>query len=378
MEEQIKTSKFWNAIDNIDRHLYGRKMKNFLIGSILVLAVAPFLDYFLEVPYDRLTFYSTLFFFIYTLILVLAWLSVWRDENGKWTLSYALTCGKDRIVTYYKISKNTASATRTTSTNEILYKVGTYSVLIAIGWKSLQNLSVFIRKPIEALTHTRRGGFRDFETMTKHWTTAIFFIGLAILIYLYYSNPKILQRIKLDLIRLFGRKNSDEEYDNVIITSSENSLVISSANEQEMSLLMSSKSGLFYEFTEAIKNWKPKNCITEKQYQNSLLLYLSTTSLASSDIESEKPIGGNLRGTKGRADIVINNHILIEMKRDSSAGAIQRAQGQISNYSNMWRNRGPVVLLLCNHDFEHAKLAYTPTMIDLNKLERPVLTIVAQ
>jgi len=66
------------------------------------------------------------------------------------------------------------------------------------------------------------------------------------------------------------------------------------------------------------------------------------------------------------------------MKRDSSAGAIQRAKGQILQYSDIWRNRGPVILLLCNYDYSHAKLSYTSTMVDLNKLERPVLTIVAE
>jgi hypothetical protein len=374
---QPKISKFWDTIDNIDRALYGRKMKNFLIGSLLVLAAAPILDWFLEVPHDRLTFYSTLFFLIYTLILILAWLSAWRDENGNWTLSYALKCGQARIITSYKIFKNTAATTKTTSINEILYNVGSYAIVIAVAWKSLQNLSVFIRKPIESLTHTRRMGLRNFELTTKHWTTAIFIIGLAILCYLYYSNPKILERIKKDLKQLFGRKTfSGGAYSDTIIIQQEHGLVINSRNESEMSMVTKNKSNLFSDFASAINSWNPKNCRLEYEYQNDLLIHLSTV-LPKANIKTEYPIGYKELGNKGRADIIIDDTILIEMKRDSSASAVQRAKGQILQYSEIWKNRGPVILLLCNHEHKHAKLSYNSTMLDLHQLNRPALTIVA-
>jgi hypothetical protein len=92
----------------------------------------------------------------------------------------------------------------------------------------------------------------------------------------------------------------------------------------------------------------------------------------------EYPIGSSSLANRGRADMVINNTILIEMKRDGSAGAIQRAKGQVQTYSDIWKGKGPVILLLCDYDFEHARLAYSPTMNDLAILQRPVMTIVAK
>jgi hypothetical protein len=100
--------------------------------------------------------------------------------------------------------------------------------------------------------------------------------------------------------------------------------------------------------------------------------------LPDATVELEYPIGDSSIGNKGRADIVINHTILIEMKNDSSASAIQRAKGQIYQYSEIWNHKGPVVLILCDYDYEHARLSFTPTMNDLVKLNRPVMTIVAK
>ena len=66
------------------------------------------------------------------------------------------------------------------------------------------------------------------------------------------------------------------------------------------------------------------------------------------------------------------------MKRDSSAGAIQRAKGQIFQYSEYWHEKGPVILVLCDFDYEKAKLAFSSTMENLMTLQRPALVFVAR
>lgn len=148
MDNEIQRSKFFDFIDNIDRYLYGRKMKNFILGSLCVLVIAPLLDEFLEIPDDRLTHLSTFFFFIYVLIIFLAWISAWRDDNGAWTLKRA----KSRIMTYIEAIKDTATETKTNSKDETLYKLGWGLFFFSIGWKACQNLSIFIRKPYESIT----------------------------------------------------------------------------------------------------------------------------------------------------------------------------------------------------------------------------------
>jgi len=375
IEQKDNRSKFFDTIDNIDRYLYGRKMKNFILGSIMVLVIAPLLDEILEIPYDRLTYLTTFIFFLYTVIIILAWVSAWRDDEGKWTWQ----CARDRIITYYKTFRDTAATTRTNSRDENLYKIGWWLFFGAIGWKGLQNISVFVRKPFEKLTHTYIMRLRHFEKTTNHWYWVAMLAGIGIMYYLYRSNPLILQRIKKDLRQFFGRNNTHFNGDlmriNVI---DEDKLVLNSGYEEHMQVLVSNNTSiLFHNFANAIKNWNPGNCHYEYEFQNKLYRHLRK-SLPDADIELEYPIGNAAQGNKGRADIVINDTILIEMKRDSSAGAVQRAKGQILQYSDIWKNRGPVILLLCNYDYSHAKLSYTSTMVDLNRLKRPVMTIVTE
>lgn len=370
MEAISNSSKFFNAIDNVDRYLYGRKMKNFILGSIFVLLLSPILDELLEVPQDRLTYLTTLVFFLYVLIIFLAWISAWRDDEGKWTWQRA----KSRLIMYYKISKDTAIETKTNSKDELLYKCGWGLFFGAICWKAVQNLSVFIRKPLESIFGGRMVKFRNFERITSHWYWVALLVGIGIMIYLFRSNPKILERIKKDLRQLFSSKQS---YQNASIKIDEDMLVVHTTHDEHIQAISaSSKSVLFNDFALAMQKWKPDIFHYEYEYQDDLYRHLKKL-IPDASIELEYPIGNKAHGNKGRADIVINDTILIEMKHNSNADAVQRAKGQMHQYSTIWNNRGPVILLLCNHDYEHAKLSYTSTMIDLTKLERPVLTIVA-
>jgi hypothetical protein len=375
MSTQSNTSRFFNTIDNVDRHLYGRKMKNFIQGSILVLIAAPILDWFLEVPHDRLTFYSTLVFFGYVTIIFLAWISAWRDDAGSWTWQRA----KSRLLMYYEVLKDTAAETKTTSKDEFLYKAGWILFFGSIGWKACQNLSVFIRKPMEAVLHTRIVRLRKFEYFTNHWYWVVLLIGVGIMSYLYRTNPQILQRIKKDLRQLFtSKKFHAGSMDGELIKIDAEKLIVNSKQADHIDAIKTANTdSLFNGFVSAMNKWTPGTSLHyEYQFQDALYRHLKKN-MPNSSVELEYPIGEKALGNKGRADIVIDETILIEMKRDSSAGAVQRAKGQILQYSDIWRNRGPVVLLLCKYDFDHAKVSFSSTMVDLKKLDRPVLTMVA-
>lgn len=371
-------TKLFDTVDNIDRKLYGRRMKFFIWGCLLVLILAPLFDELLGVRYDRLTFYSTLLFFIFLVVLVLAFVGSWRDDTGNWSLPRA----KSRLQTYYETLKDTVETTRTTSQDENLFTLGQFLFFGGIAWKALQNISVFIRKPIEGLFSTRFSSLRKFEVFTNHYYWIPIIIGLGVIFYLYKKNPQILERIKNELRQLFGW-GSDEQtkYSNEIVRveiKPTNELVINAKTEQQINSIKSaSNSTLFNDFATALQNWNPRGAYYEYEYQDRLYRHLRKN-MPDATVELEYPIGDSSLGNKGRADIVVNDTILIEMKRDSSAGAVQRAKGQIHQYSEIWNNRGPVVLLLCDYDYEHARLSFNPTMVDLAKLNRPVMTIVAK
>ena len=370
-------TKLFDAVDTVDRKFYGRRMKLFFWGCILVLIVAPLLDELIGVQLDRITYFSTLLFFIFVLVVVLAFVGAWRDDTGNWTWHRA----KSRLQTYYETSKDQIQTTKTNSQDENLYKFGQYLFFGGIAWKAFQNLSVFVRKPIESLFSTRLTSFRNFERFTNHYYWIVILLGVAVIAYLYKRNPQIVERIKNELRQLFGTDSSDTKYKLEVVKISQNTntdLVINPKRTEHIeATISSSNSVLFTDFVTAIQNWNPRQADYEYEYQDRLYRHLRKH-LPYANIQMEYPIGENYVGSRGRADIVVNDTILIEMKRDSSAGAIQRAKGQISQYSEIWKGKGPVILLLCDYDFEKARVAFTQTMNDLAQLKRPVLTIVAR
>jgi hypothetical protein len=377
---QTKTAmtKLFDTVDNIDRKLYGRRMKFFIRGCLFVLILAPLLDELLGIRDDKITFYSTLVFFIFLVVLVLAFVGSWRDDTGNWSLQRA----KSRLLTYYETFKDTVETTKTTSQDENLFTLGQFLFFGGIAWKAFQNISVFVRKPIEGLFSTRFTSLRKFEIFTNHYYWIPIIIGLGVIFYLYKKNPQILERIKNELRQLFGWGSDEQtkyskDFLKVEIKPT-NELVINAKIEQQINSIKSvSNSTLFNDFVTALQNWNPRGAYYEYEYQDRLYKHLRKN-LPDATVELEYPIGDSSSGNKGRADIVINDTILIEMKRDSSAGAVQRAKGQIHQYSEIWNNKGPVVLLLCDYEYEHARLSFTPTMTDLVKLNRPVMTIVVK
>jgi len=374
---QTKTAitKLLDAVDIIDRKIYGRKMKLFVWGCVLVLVVAPLLDIGLEVPHHRLTYFSTLAFLFFLLLLILAFVGSWRDDTGNWTWARA----KSRLRTYYEITKDRFEATRTNPRDENFYRVALSLLFIAIAWKALQNLSVFVRKPLETIFHAEMNGLRDFETLTLYCFWLPLIGGMGTMAYLYRQNPQILIRIQGELRQLFGWgiANKYAGYSSFTKLRSEDYLVIHAKRDEHVATVRSANtSQLFNDFVTALQNWNPRNAQNEYQFQDRLYRHLRKW-IPEATVAMECPIGDRSLPNKGRADMVINDSILIEMKRDSSAGAIQRAKGQMSQYTEIWKEKGPVILLLCNYDYEHARLAFTSTMVDLAKLKRPAMTIVA-
>jgi hypothetical protein len=376
---QTKTliTQLFNKADSIDRKLYGKRMKIFIIGCFVVLLGAPLVDYFLNTD-DLITFTATFILLIFILVLVFSFIGSWRDDSGNVTWNRT----KSRLKTYYEIFNDTVANTRTSSQAEFLYKFGQYLFFGGIGWATFKNLSLFVRKLFWYSLGIKIGPLMTFEKFTSQYYYVPILSGIGIIIYLYNKNPLIFERIKLELRQFVGNSNSkDTKYKTEIVTITSNptiDLVVNPKEGQQFnSVTALSNSLLFNDFALAIKNWNPRDSYYEYEYQDKLLRHLRKA-LPDASIDSEYPIGEKQLGTKGRADIVINDTILIEMKRDSSAGAIQRAKGQIAQYAEAWNNKGPVILLLCDYSLEHAKNAYFSTMQDQMKLGRPVLTILAK
>ena len=89
--------------------------------------------------------------------------------------------------------------------------------------------------------------------------------------------------------------------------------------------------------TSLFSKWRPRNCKTEKAYENSLNSFLHKE-LEDHQITKQYGIG------RSRADLVIDDRLLIEIKYNLNTSAkYQRLLGQLAEYKE-WDGR--VVLLL--------------------------------
>lgn len=221
---------------------------------------------------------------------------------------------------------------------------------------------------------------RIFEiTVHKYYWIALI-TGFGILYYLYKNDESIWIRIRNEVRQLLGHKPGiGEKYHNEVaslaIKNTDDVVINAQLQSHVQVIIAQSRSELLTNFLNILSEWKPRRYHYEYQFRDTLYSYLRSK-MPEATIETEKPIGRTSEGNRGRADIIINDTILLELKRDTSAGAIQRAKGQIMQYSHIWKDKGPVILLLCNYEYDHAKVSYTSTLNDLAKLERSALAIV--
>ena len=101
--------------------------------------------------------------------------------------------------------------------------------------------------------------------------------------------------------------------------------------------------------------------------------------LPSSEIALEYPLKDiSNNNQKLRADLVIDDTILIEIKHHPNSATLQKAKGQVEDYLNIWKGRGPVILLLCHADFELTKRSLEQFISDQNKLNKVIFALVLE
>ena len=88
----------------------------------------------------------------------------------------------------------------------------------------------------------------------------------------------------------------------------------------------------------SVEAWQPIDCVTEKDYEKSLLNELQHKF-------SNKKIISQYGSGKQRVDIVVQDKVPIELKKDLKSNAIlQRTIGQVEQYLKEW---DCLILVLC-------------------------------
>jgi len=374
------TGRFMNKAldfaDKIDKYFYlhGGKLKWFIGLSLTVVVGAPLVDWIFNIRNDRLTAWSTFILLIFLLIMFLAWIGSLRDDEGNWSLKRVFS----RLWTYLQINIDFFRDSFSKPLEEMLYRISVVFIIGSFCWKALQNVSVFIRKPYESFFHTRWDTLRSFEKITNQWAIWIFILGITILVYLYIKNKEILNNLVNDYLPFLSSKKKNKKiFDKVQITT--NDLVFNAKDKEQIKNILNTKNPeLFNNFVKALQTWSPRDCNDEDDFQNSFHRHLKRNiPHVSVEREFRIPVDTDSRKDK-KADVVIDETILVEMKKDHQSASTSYVYDQMWNYTTLWKDKGPVILLFCEADYEQAKNMYSEKLQDLIKLEKKVIAFVAR
>jgi hypothetical protein len=370
-------TKMLDFADGIDRwfQLHGGKLKWFIGLSFGVVVVAPLIDTLRGDWRDRWTAWSTVFLLIFLFVMLLAWLGSLRDDEGNWSLKRVWSS----IWTNIQININFIIDGFNLPKEELFYRLSTYLMLGSFGWKALQNVSVLVRKFYESTFHTKWQALRTFERTTNQWTPWVFFLGLAILLFLIYKNKTIWKNLVQDFLPFLA---STKEYkiDNSTLKLSSSNLVINAKDKDQVSMMLNGKHPeLFNDFIKAIQKWTPKSFDSEFEFENNLKAHLKRNIPHSSVSTQYRIIVDPADKRKDfKADVVINDTILIEIKKDNVSSSTKYVFDQVYKYSDLWKDAGPVVLLFCYGDYEKVKADFVPRLTLLGKDDKKVIAFVAR
>lgn len=105
------------------------------------------------------------------------------------------------------------------------------------------------------------------------------------------------------------------------------------------------------EIMDVISAWQVRRYEFEWQYEDSLVRKLKRE-FPLYEIIKQFPIK-TLGGKNNYLDIVINDSIVLELKRDTKTSSINTGTEQLIRYSTIWKDKGPIILVLCRGDLKN-------------------------
>ena len=130
----------------------------------------------------------------------------------------------------------------------------------------------------------------------------------------------------------------------------------------------------FKEFIIILSQWKPKKYHYEYQYEDNLQFHFKLN-LQNPIVERQKFLT-KIDGIRLKPDIILNDHILIEMKARNDGKWLDDAQGQLNKYFSYWKDKGPVVLITNNVDYDNAKRRLNEYFIESHQLKKNLIAFV--
>ncbi len=349
-------NSFFDFTIKIDNYLYGKKMTIFLLSSFIIVVLFNIFDILKKnsSPYDII---FMLLYFLFILNTFFAWIGSWRNDEGNWTLQRF----SSQIRMYLKLFKDLQIQHKNRGKFEYLYFLGVFLFFFGICAKSIVLLTKYLAYLSSGIISI------SFDKYITFFSISLI-LGFVILVYIGFYHKELLNIKKLlgwskDKNSLVKQVKLDHDY----IVDTKNPVHVES-------LIKLNRSSYFHDFVNVLSNWKPRQYDEEWRYQVALE-YQFRLHLPDSQIGHQKSFN-NMEGFKKRPDMILNDNILIEMKARNVGSEFDRVQGQLNNYLRLWNEKGPVVLIINNVDYETAKKRLTPYFLEQRQLNKNIIAFV--
>ena len=355
--------KFLDFADDIDAALYGKRA--YVITAVAFLTVV-------ATKYDQsenpnapiVTTIMTALFSFLLFFLFVARMGSFRDDQGKWSLDLVA----NRIGNTITSVGEGLSAFFDLSGPQRASALGKSLIAIALVGLALRNVVVLFAIISEELFGATIGEAKSLDASMMSLGVGALIIGtiLWVIGWWFVSSSEEAHELL-----------PDESARAELVSAVRDLPFVIDCTDKKRALALAEKSGhpVLEAVIKVLISWQPRGAETEADYQASLHRKLRRD-LPGANPERERPIGDRAAGTRGRADLVVSDAVLIEMKKGMTTTSAQRAIGQIRMYLRAW-DRGPVMLLVCEADPAMAQRFLGPEIEELRKRQAPVMMVFA-
>lgn len=311
-----------------------------------------------------MTTVTTALFSFFLFFLVVARIGSFRDDEGKWSFDVV----GDRLRSAGKSFGEVFSVFWDMTGPQRAAAVGKTLIAISLVGLALRNIVVLLVIIAEELFEASIGTAKSLDEAMM--TAGIYAIlaGLALSLWGWQSTRSSGKKLQL-VPDEAGRER-------LVAATKEMPLIIDCADKTKaLELAERTRDPVLKAVIRVLVSWQPRGAESEADYQASLHRKLRRD-LPGANPERERPIGARATRNRGRADLVVSDSVLIEMKKGLTTSSAQRALGQIQMYLSAW-NRGPVMLVVCEVDPAMAQQFLVREIENLRRRQEPVMMVFA-
>jgi hypothetical protein len=322
-----------DVADRIDAALYGKRQAVLVVISFIVTALSWWEAE--STPHNlRWTAIGTMFLALYLEVLLLARVGSFRDDSRRWSAQLV----RERFSAWWEDIVDSTKEASVLPPAVRIRGMGAFLTGLAIVVLALRNVVVLAQVVLAELLSTRSPTLASIDSVTR--TVGLGALGLGIALWL--------------LGFWLARKSQGAE--RLTVHDNERAALAHAAQAMPLAVLdcgdpaaldrlaSTTPHPLFAELLRSLAAWQPRNQTTEAGYVSSLVRKLRER-MPSAPAERERPL--RTKAQRFRADLVIGDAVLIEMKRGLSTSTAQKALGQVQMYADAWGKRGPILLLIC-------------------------------